>query len=464
MHQRKTLDIDVGYLPERPKSVIPSPSPKKILNNELARPSSVLNNINSPSHNVRYNELNHVPLGRNPEYCGEYQILRRIGIGSFGKVYKVQDKKNNIFALKKIPLKQSMSRYDASCIITEIKIGGANKCKYLLSIKDIFLKNNDICLISEYARKGDLSHYIKARKNKNRPLEEGLIWSILLQMLIGIEYLHHYNIIHRDIKSLNIFLTSDYKVLMGDFGISKILRLGSIGTKTQIGTPLYSSPEIVKNQTYNSKVDVWAFGCVLWEMMSMTPAFNANNIHMLNQRILSGYCSSSIPIGRYSRELMDLAKHMIDINANSRPSIIDILQMEPVKKRIEGSDINLNNFDDYTIIRGLQTTIYPPMNVSGWDRVVIKLREILGMEKEDLFNRKESNYNYNAILSYAPPQPIVQSNEQNRPRIKLPSLNNNRPLNNYKDRYSHVKPRVQLDPFNRNVQRISSPPWARHFL
>ena len=196
----------------------------------------------------------------------------------------------------------------------------------------------------------------------------------------------------------------------------------------------------------------------------MTPAFNANNIHMLNQRILSGYCSSSIPIGRYSRELMDLAKHMIDINANSRPSIIDILQMEPVKKRIEGSDINLNNFDDYTIIRGLQTTIYPPMNVSGWDRVVIKLREILGMEKEDLFNRKESNYNYNAILSYAPPQPIVQSNEQNRPRIKLPSLNNNRPLNNYKDRYSHVKPRVQLDPFNRNVQRISSPPWARHFL
>jgi hypothetical protein len=72
MHQRKPLDIDVGYLPERPKSVIPSPSPKKIINNNFARPSSVLANINSPSHNVIYNELNPIPLGKKPEYCGEY--------------------------------------------------------------------------------------------------------------------------------------------------------------------------------------------------------------------------------------------------------------------------------------------------------------------------------------------------------------------------------------------------------
>jgi hypothetical protein len=135
--------------------------------------------------------------------------------------------------------------------------------------------------------------------------------------------------------------------------------------------------------------------------------------------------------------------------------------MIPVKKRIEGSDIHLNNFEDYTIIRGLQTTIYPPMNVSGWDRVVIKLREILGMDKEDLFN-KESNYNYQAILQYCPPS-SVEKNEQNNPSVRLPILNN-RPKSNYFDKYSHIKPRVCLDPFKRDIPRVSSPPWAKHYL
>ena len=73
MHQRKTLDIDVGYLPERPKSVMPTPSPKKILANDLIRPSSVLTNIDSPTRNVQYNELNNKPLGPKPEYCNNYR-------------------------------------------------------------------------------------------------------------------------------------------------------------------------------------------------------------------------------------------------------------------------------------------------------------------------------------------------------------------------------------------------------
>lgn len=482
MHQRKTLDIDVGYLPERPKSVMPSPSPKKIKDFELNRPSSVLSNLNSPSKNVKYNELNNKPLGVKPEYCGDYQILRRIGIGSFGKVYKVSDINGKVFALKKIPLKQNMSRYDASCIITEIKIGAANKCKYLLSIKDVFIKNNDICLITDYARRGDLSNYIKSRKYKNRPLEEGLIWSILLQMLVGIEYLHHFNIIHRDIKSLNIFLTSEKQVLMGDFGISKILKLNSIGTKTQIGTPLYASPEIVRNETYSNKVDVWALGCVLWEMMSMTHAFTSNNIHMLNKRILSGYCSSSIPIGRYSKELINLAKDMINTDVNRRPSIIKILEMEPVKRRLEVFDIERNNFDDYTIIRGLQTSIYPPMNVSGWDRVVSKLREILGMDKEDLF-KNESKFNYDVILKYAPPTNARRNNSEldnfsrnnynlnnnsNESNFRLPVLNNqNRnsylSRESYVSRYNSNRSRVRLEPFNNNPAKLSTPPWAIHY-
>jgi len=336
-----------------------------------------------------------------------------------------------------------MNRYDASCIITEIKVAGAHKCKYLLSVKDIFLSNGYICLVTDYARKGDLSYYIKRRRSAGRPLEEGLIWDILLQMLIGLQYLHHHNVIHRDIKSLNIFLTNDKKVLMGDFGISKILKSSGIGTGTQIGTPLYSSPEMVKNRRYDNKIDIWALGCVLWEMMSMYPAFNAQNAHLLNRRILSGLCSSSIPSGRYSSNLMELAKKMIDINVNTRPDINQIMNMACVRMRMEGSGLVLNDFSDYSVIRGFQTAIYPPHRIGDWDRVCKKLREILGIDDEDLFSEKKDY---------------------------MPAINI---MRNYQNNYNqniHV-PRVRLPP-TRQLPAISrgqisrapmAPPWAMHY-
>jgi hypothetical protein len=183
---------------------------------------------------------------------------------------------------------------------------------------------------------------------------------------------------------------------------------------------------------------------------------------MLNKRILSGFCSSSIPSNRYSKELMNLAKDMINIDASQRPSIKQILNMMPVKKRLEYSDITPNNFNDYAIIRGLQTSIYPPMNLSGWDRVIKKLREILGMEKEDLL-KKEDNFNYDLVLKYLPPK--KNSYETNLSKdIQLPPINNNQNNNNYYDRYKYLKPRVKIDPISKNQSRLSSPPWAKHFL
>ena len=91
------------------------------------------------------------------------------------------------------------------------------------------------------------------------------IYKSLLQMALAIHYMHENKVLHRDIKTQNIFLLGNGRLVLGDLGISKVLDGTAAFAKTQIGTPYYMSPELFKNSPYNHKSDVWALGCVLCE-------------------------------------------------------------------------------------------------------------------------------------------------------------------------------------------------------
>lgn len=85
--------------------------------------------------------------------------------------------------------------------------------------------------------------------------------------------LHDLKIVHRDIKCANIFLTKDGKVKLGDLNVSKVAKKGLL--KTQTGTPYYASPEVWKDKPYDFKSDIWSLGCVLYEMITLSPPFTA---------------------------------------------------------------------------------------------------------------------------------------------------------------------------------------------
>ena len=84
---------------------------------------------------------------------------------------------------------------------------------------------------------------------------------------------------HRDIKALNVFLTSNDIVKLGDFGIARVMASTSEMAATVVGTPYYLSPEIVQNNTYDNKSDVWSIGVLLYELCALRPPFNGQNIH-----------------------------------------------------------------------------------------------------------------------------------------------------------------------------------------
>ena len=134
----------------------------------------------------------------------KYRILKKIGSGSYGKVYKVSDQCNNIYALKKIKLPK-MSKCEKKSLINEIIIQKLHNSPYIIKYYDSYIDNKSICIISEYAENGDLENFIKNKYRSNIKINNELICKIFMQICLGINYLHNNKIIHRDIKPSNIF-------------------------------------------------------------------------------------------------------------------------------------------------------------------------------------------------------------------------------------------------------------------
>ena len=132
----------------------------------------------------------------------------------------------------------------------------------------------------EFLGGGDLSNKVSSLKRKRELMAENQVWAYFIQMLKGLKALHDMKIIHRDIKSANVFLTQDERVLkLGDMNVSKVVE--SDFTKTRVGTPLYFSPEIWNGRSYDYKTDVWSLGCLLYEMCALTYPFNGNSMNDL---------------------------------------------------------------------------------------------------------------------------------------------------------------------------------------
>lgn len=154
--------------------------------------------------------------------------------------------------------------------------------------------------------------------------KESEILDVFTQICLAIKHIHDRKIVHRDIKSHNIFLDSNGFVKLGDFGIA--ICLNYTLDKVQggiIGTPYYLSPEVIHNKPYSFKSDIWSLGVLLYEICALKMPFDANNIPLLSLKIIKG-TYNSLPIS-YSAELRSLVKSMLNLDETKRPNINEIL-------------------------------------------------------------------------------------------------------------------------------------------
>jgi len=262
-----------------------------------------------------------------------FQILSKIGEGSYSTVLKVKRiKDGNIYALKRVKFRK-LSDKEKENALNEIRILASVKDKHVISYKEAFFdeKDSSLGIVMEYADKGDLFQAIAERKKTKDYFTEQEIWKAFIQLLKGLKALHDFKILHRDIKSANVFLFDGGICKLGDLNVSKVARKGL--SYTQTGTPYYASPEVWEEKPYDSKSDIWSLGCVIYEMITFRPPFQAQSMEELYRKVMRGIYPK-IP-SKYSEDLSDAIKLMIQVEPGARPTCEELLKMPMIYKRIE---------------------------------------------------------------------------------------------------------------------------------
>ncbi|KAF7694374.1 serine/threonine-protein kinase Nek1 isoform X1 [Silurus meridionalis] len=260
-----------------------------------------------------------------------YEKVKKIGEGSFGKAILVKSREDgHQYVIKEIGISR-MSNKERQESRKEVAVLANMSHPNIVQYKESFEENGCLYIVMDYCEGGDLFKKINNQKGLLFSEEQILDWFV--QICLALKHVHDRKILHRDIKSQNIFLTKDGTVQLGDFGIARVLNSTVELARTCIGTPYYLSPEICENKPYNNKSDIWALGCVLYEMCTLKHAFEAGNMKNLVLNIIRG---SYPPVSvHYSQDLRALLGLLFKRSPRERPSVSAILDKPFLARRIQ---------------------------------------------------------------------------------------------------------------------------------
>ncbi|TKC51947.1 hypothetical protein EI555_015162, partial [Monodon monoceros] len=253
----------------------------------------------------------------------KYDVIKAIGEGAFGKAYLAKGKSDSKHCVIKEINFEKMPIQEKEASKKEVILLAKMKHPNIVTFFSSFQENNRLFIVMEYCDGGDLMKRIK--KQRGVLLSEDQILSWFVQISLGLKHIHDRKILHRDIKTQNIFLSKNGMVAkLGDFGIARVLNNTMELARTCVGTPYYLSPEICQNKPYNNKTDIWSLGCVLYELCTLTHPFEGNNLHQLVLKI----CQARVPpiSPRFSHDLQSLISQLFEVSPRARPSISSILK------------------------------------------------------------------------------------------------------------------------------------------
>ena len=387
-----------------------------------------------------------------------YKVLQQLGEGSFGKAFLCKKESDGSLCVIKQVLIEGMDQKEKDDVLNESNILAKLDHPNIIKFYDVFESKKPkhmINIVTEYADGGDLSEKIKERKNKNNNFTESEILDYFTQICLAIRHIHKKKIIHRDLKSGNIFLMKNGFVKLGDFGIAKGFQKTMDKAKTMVGTPYYLSPEILENKPYDSKSDIWALGVLLYEMMTFKMPFNANSLPMLSVKIMRG--NYIPPPTIYTKDLRELVAKCLTVDAKMRPTIDEILKTPLIQNRIRSflDEVQYNKEFSKTITKKYKEK----------EKTVIKVKEIKGLNVEvfepsiisgnpiNNLNIKKNNNSNKKIVDYFKQRNIRREQEEKE---------KNKKRQEFKDFLKETKKSKKWGGIDQNQYNESGVMWGKN--
>ena len=256
----------------------------------------------------------------------DYQLLDKLGEGSYGSVFKALCiKTGQIVAIKRVETTGELESLKREISIME-------KChsEYIVRYYGSIFQENVLWLIMEYCAAGSVIDLMRITKKQ---LNEFEIASVLFFTLKGLQYLHENKKIHRDIKAGNILLDANGNAKLADFGVSTELLHTWADKDTFIGSPFWMSPEVISNSKYNKKTDIWSLGITAIELAEGEPPYS--HIHPIRAMFaIRTHPPKELTMPKkWSPEFNDFVSKCLNIDPKSRPNAKDLLQHPFIDKK-----------------------------------------------------------------------------------------------------------------------------------
>ena len=281
--------------------------------------------------------------GPSRHYVKDYAVQELLGRGAFGRVYQVKkDTGATLYAMKELPIDALAADEVASAngrahcgtaadgVADSQQIGGSmrREVKILSTLQhpniiryyESFLQGSALYIVMELVEGATLLDHLNSLLEKGHSMAESRIWSIFTQICLALRYIHkERNVVHRDLTPSNVMINADGVVKVADFGLAK-QRMGTNSVmESVVGTVLYQCPEIIQNQPYGEKADIWSLGCILYQTAMLRPPFEGSNPLSVAQAIVEG---TYPPLrGSFAPLLQEVVSRLLCVDPEERPDI-----------------------------------------------------------------------------------------------------------------------------------------------
>jgi len=248
----------------------------------------------------------------------EYKRVSVLGHGQQGTAVLLKDPASEDVAVAKEIELSRLTREDLNSLINEVAMLRSFNHENVISYYGYFYHADHLCIVMEFAPSGTLANAIERHVREERRFDTAQVAFWLSQLGNALQYVHSKSILHRDLSTANVFLSSSGDIKLGDFGIARAFDKETLA-QTVCGTPYYLSPELVSGKPYGAPSDCWALGVILFEMLTLSRPFTASSL---------GGLVIAITQVQFQKQLLRSCGHPAEMQA----IVVELLCADPAQR------------------------------------------------------------------------------------------------------------------------------------